>query len=261
MGALVEQRSFPGIQMPPADSMLTVIERAVMAPDFDVNKLAELLALRERYEQLEARKAYVEAMNVFKLNPPQIVKNHLVSFNNTSYRHATLDTVVRAVTESLSAVGISHRWATKQDERSITVTCILTHKQGHSEETALTGPADNSGSKNALQAIGSTVTYLERYTLMAACGLAAGEDDDGRAAISQPQGKETQANGIVRSEERVKNIAARIEDIMKAESEPDLRARYNNAYREAHEAGDREAESLYVKAKDKKKKELADATH
>src|SRR5690606_13579685 len=51
----------------------------------------------------------------------------------------------------------------------------------HSEENSLAGPADNSGSKNAIQAIGSTLTYLQRYTLIQALGLAAADDDDGRS--------------------------------------------------------------------------------
>mgnify|MGYP000541184124 FL=1 len=61
------------------------------------------------------------------------------------------------------------------------VTCILSHRDGHSEESSLSGPADASGSKNAIQAIGSTLTYLQRYTLVQALGLAAGDDDDGKA--------------------------------------------------------------------------------
>ena len=53
---------------------------------------------------------------------------------------------------------------------------------GHSEETTLSGPADSSGSKNAIQAIGSTLTYLQRYSLVQMLGLAASNDDDGAAA-------------------------------------------------------------------------------
>jgi hypothetical protein len=64
----------------------------------------------------------------------------------------------------------------------ISVTCILSHRDGHSEETTLSGPPDASGNKNAIQAIGSTLTYLQRYSLVQALGLAAANDDDGRAA-------------------------------------------------------------------------------
>jgi hypothetical protein len=64
----------------------------------------------------------------------------------------------------------------------VKVTCILSHKDGHREETTLSGPFDHSGNKNAVQAIGSGVAYLQRYTLKAAVGVAAGHDDDGRSS-------------------------------------------------------------------------------
>ncbi len=48
---------------------------------------------------------------------------------------------------------------------------------------------DNSGGKNSIQAIGSAVTYLQRYTLLLLCGLAAHEHDDGASfePISEEQ--------------------------------------------------------------------------
>ena len=65
------------------------------------------------------------------------------------------------------------------------VTCKITHELGHSEETSLSAPADSSGSKNAIQAIGSTITYLQRYTLLALTGLATHEQDDDAQAVSE----------------------------------------------------------------------------
>ena len=41
---------------------------------------------------------------------------------------------------------------------------------------------DASGNKNAIQAVISAVTYLQRATLKAKCGLAAGRDDDAQAS-------------------------------------------------------------------------------
>jgi hypothetical protein len=73
-------------------------------------------------------------------------------------------------------------WRTSQPEGSVTVTCEISHSLGHSESTSLTAPPDNSGSKNTIQAIGSTVSYLERYTILALTGLATFDmDNDGNA--------------------------------------------------------------------------------
>lgn len=59
---------------------------------------------------------------------------------------------------------------------------MISHRDGHSAENSLSAGADHGGEKNAIQAIGSTLTYLQRMTLKAALGLAAAEDDDGKAA-------------------------------------------------------------------------------
>jgi hypothetical protein len=152
----------------------------------DLEKLEKLLALQERFEANEARKAYHRAMADFKANPPKIDKDKTVSFKTsvgtTTYNHATLANVTEKISAELSKHGLSASWTTKQNG-AVIVTCRITHEQGHSEETSLSAPADTSGSKNAIQAIGSTITYLERYTLLALTGLATyDQDDDGQAA-------------------------------------------------------------------------------
>jgi hypothetical protein len=60
----------------------------------------------------------------------------------------------------------------------IRVTCVLQHVLGHGERVTLQAAPDQSGNKNHIQAVGSTVTYLERYTLLASTGLAAKDQDD-----------------------------------------------------------------------------------
>lgn len=146
----------------------------------DVEKLGKLMELQLAWEANEARKAFVAALNAFKANPPSISKNKDVLHNGVfKYRHATLDNVSGIIGAGLAAVGISHRWETEQRECGvIKVTCILTHSQGHSERVPLEATPDTSGSKNDIQAVGSTVTYLQRYTLLAATGMAVKDQDD-----------------------------------------------------------------------------------
>lgn len=150
-----------------------------------IETLRELMQLKKEWEADEARKAFVAAMAAFKANPPEIVKDKHVEFatskGTTAYDHATLGGVCAAIIKGLAAHSISHRWETAQQEARIKVTCVLTHAQGHSESVSLHSEADNSGGKNNIQAIGSAVTYLQRYTLLAATGLAAlDQDDDGK---------------------------------------------------------------------------------
>lgn len=149
-----------------------------------IEQMQGLLALQKDWEANEARKAYVAAMAEFKKNPPEIFKRKEVAFGDTRYSHATIGDVTSLTVAGLAAHGFSHRWDTKQGDGRIVVSCILTHNLGHSESTTLEASPDSSGKKNAIQQVASTVTYLQRYTLLAACGLATKdmEDDDGAGA-------------------------------------------------------------------------------
>ncbi|MNO71030.1 ERF superfamily protein [compost metagenome] len=66
----------------------------------------------------------------------------------------------------------------------MSVTGILMHRAGHREQTTMLLPLDTSGSKNAVQALGSSVSYGKRYVLCALLNITTrGEDDDGNAAV------------------------------------------------------------------------------
>ena len=185
-------------------SIMRLVESAMGRPDFDVAKLQELLALKERWDANEARKAFVVALNAFKADPPELEKTKTVKFGATSFKHATLDKVCEVVGAALAKHQISHRWTVEQSEKIIKVTCVLTHELGHSERVTMQAEADTSGSKNAIQAIGSAVTYLQRYTLFAATGLAAKDQDD--------DGKGANGNGGVITQDQADELAALIKE-------------------------------------------------
>lgn len=151
----------------------------------DIERLEKLMSMQILWEEREAKKAYVAAMAEFKKSPPEIVKTKLVEFSGTSYKHATLGDVAKAVIEALARHGFSHRWDVSQPgDGRIVVKCVITHDAGHSEINTMESGADVSGKKNSIQSIASAVTYLQRYTLLAAVGLATVDesDDDGHSA-------------------------------------------------------------------------------
>jgi len=87
------------------------------------------------------------------------------------------------VSPILAKHGLSYRYRTTSvPNEPVTVTCIVSHRDGHFEENTLCAGRDDSGNKNSIQAIGSTSTYLQRMTLKAALGLAVSNDDDGKHA-------------------------------------------------------------------------------
>lgn len=138
--------------------------------------IREAIALSKELKREQALEAFDAAVADAKAEIGPAIKNRT---GNNSKRYADFAAYAAVVDPIIGKHGLSYRFRTTQDDR-IHVTCVLSHRAGHREETTLAGPADSTGSKNAIQAIGSTLTYLQRYTLVQALGLAASEDDDGQ---------------------------------------------------------------------------------
>lgn len=170
----------------PMEMLQSAVERGA-----DINVIEKLMNLQERWEAHQARRAFDEAISAAKAEIPVITKNRAVDFTSqkgrTHYRHEDLGEIVNVVTPILGRYGLSFRFRTITEAKSVSVTCIISHRDGHFEENTLSASHDESGNKNSIQAIGSTITYLQRYTLKAALGLAASNDDDGKAAGTQAQ--------------------------------------------------------------------------
>ena len=131
---------------------------------------------------MEAKSAYLKALADFKKNPPKVVKDRLNKQYGSNY--ASLGNLVNTVNEALGYHSLSASWDIEQNDQ-IKVTCILTHSLGHSEKVSLVAPPDKSGSKNPIQEIKSTITYLKVATFEAVTGVASVDgnvDDDGNSA-------------------------------------------------------------------------------
>jgi hypothetical protein len=230
-----------GIERVPITPM-TLLQVA-MNQNADLDRLEKLMELQFRWEAAEAKKKYDAAVAAFKANPPEILKNRHVDYttkqgNRVQYDHATLDQVCSAVTESLSKHGITHRWTVAQSEGLIRVTCILTCA-GHSEQTTLSSGPDDSGGKNAIQAIASAMKYLQRYTLLAATGLEAGNgDNDGQGGPP------------------METLKMHLDRIAGAVNLTVLEKAYKDAFMEAKNVNNSPAMVAIVKAKDKRKEQL-----
>lgn len=177
----------PGMQVQaqptPSDLLRIAVEQGA-----DLDRLERLMALQERWEAGQAKRAYDQAFAAFKAEAVKIVKNRTVTDGPLkSKRYAELHAVVNAVTPALSRNGLSSSWKLTKDEPNwIEVTCYLKHVAGHCETMTMGGPPDAGGAKNAIQARASTVSYLERYTLKGILGLSEeGDDNDGAAEIAE----------------------------------------------------------------------------
>jgi hypothetical protein len=187
------------------DPYLAMIERAARDPQVDLAKLQGLMAMKKEVEADRASIAFAEAFNELQPALPTIDrKGRIVVFSKADREkaggvpadaepiqktpYATLDDIIEALREPLHKHGFSLRFEhdTTTDGRLIT-TAVLRHRQGHAER-ATTPPLqhDSSGSKNNVQAVGSSLTYGRRYALMAVLPIVShapqDADDDGKAA-------------------------------------------------------------------------------
>jgi hypothetical protein len=152
----------------------------------DMAQLEKLMDLQERWEKTQARKAFDAAIADAKAKIKPIIKKREVDFTSqkgrTHYKYEDLALIAEEVDPILSEFGLSYRYKAKQEGAKLSITCVVSHRDGYSEETTLSAGNDESGNKNGLQGIASAATYLQRYTLKLALGLAAAKDDDGNGA-------------------------------------------------------------------------------
>lgn len=171
---------------------MALLQMAI-AQGANLDRLEKFMELHLRWEKRAELKAYFKAVAAFKLESFVISKDGEVGYRANDgkfvgYKHATLGNVIGMLTPAMSKHGLSLSWDPQQiwDEKLktyvIKITCKMSHEQGHTQEVSLFGKGDNTGNKNQLQQLGSTMTYLERYTALAITGTATQEmDDDGRA--------------------------------------------------------------------------------
>lgn len=197
------ERALAPIQLS-ADATPMQMVAAAVSRGATIDELKQLMDLRDRYEASEARKAFNEAFADFKAEAVKIIKRTEVKDGPLKGKfHANLFDVVDGTTPFLSKHGLAISWRLSKDEPTwMEVTCTLRHALGHSESVSMGGAPDTGPGRNAIQARGSTKSYLERYTATAILGLAAQDaDTDGAAPYERV------------SEDQAANIQALIEEV------------------------------------------------
>lgn len=171
--------------------------------NIDIEKLEKLLLMKERWDASQNRKLFFEALSKFQSEIQIISKDKKADFPSSKggrvqYSYSSLANIIKQIQQPLYVSGLSYRWEVADDGPKITVTCIITHVGGHFEKTTMNAANDNSGSKNDIQAHGSAISYLQRYTLVGALGLGTAQDDpDGeKKRPAAPVQEAGQANDI-----------------------------------------------------------------
>jgi len=195
------------IEITPREEMaLHPLVLAAMQGRVDTDSLRAVIDMQTEHEAREAKRSFTRAIVELKRDlPPVINRDKVVDFTSekgrTHYTHTSLAGAMRAVEDHLIDHGFSVSWVPSSNGREVAVTCKLTHRDGYHEEATLTSPPDTSGRKGPSQAIASTITLLQRYTLLALLGIAT---DD----MSEPHGPRQASNPDVIDQQRNLRVAA-----------------------------------------------------
>jgi len=163
-------------------SELSPLVQAVISGAMSPDTMAQMLAIQKDHEANEARKAFYAAQAGFKTE--EIIINLDKENDQFGSKYMSKGSLVNTVNPILAKHGLVASWSFPEQGDRITVQCTLSHSMGHSESVSLSGPPDDSGKKNRLQQIKSTVTYLEITTYEAVTGVSASNagNDDGNGA-------------------------------------------------------------------------------
>lgn len=180
------------------------LQEAITNPNTDVGKLERLEAMYERMTARSARAAFDDALAAMQPQLPVVDRKGKITIREKgtekviqSTPYALFEDINEAIKPKLAEFGfaISFRTGLAADGK-ITVTGILSG-HGHREETTIVLPHDSTGSKNAVQAVGSSTSYGKRYVLSALLNITTrGEDDDGKKGGDEGPVSEEQANQL-----------------------------------------------------------------
>ena len=178
----------------PTTTPVDMFERLARDPSVDVEKLERLIAMQERIMRHNAEGAVNAAFSKMQPELPTVIEGAKTDKGT----YAPREDIIDAVRPILGAHGFTLSFRTEwPDKASIRVVGILTHNDGHSRTSEFQSGADTSGSKNAIQALGSAVEYGRRYTTTDLLNIVTRKangkptDDDGRkSGAVEPAGFE-----------------------------------------------------------------------
>lgn len=157
-------------------SMLSTINRLALDPRCDMDKLERLIALQERMEAKLALEAFNASFAQMQCEMPSVEKR--TENTHTKKMYADLDDINYAVRPVMAKYGFGVSFKILTQDKIITVTGILMHKNGHREETSMDLPRDDGAGRSNVQAVGSTTTYGKRYVMCALLNITSGDDND-----------------------------------------------------------------------------------
>lgn len=135
----------------------------------------------------EAEMAFYGDMSDLQDAMPTIKKEGKITVGGQlRSRYARFEDILGQTKGLLKQYGFSVSFKSNFVDGELEITGTLSHRQGHHESTTMRLPFDSSGSKNNVQAIGSSVSYGKRYVYCMLLNInITEEDDDGQGADAE----------------------------------------------------------------------------
>ncbi|WP_173048486.1 ERF family protein [Bosea sp. ANAM02] len=112
--------------------------------------MSQLIGLHERSRAEHARRAFEATLTTAKAELPVIAKSQIASIGAKHYRHEGLAEIARTTGPILARHGLAYRFRLNSDGEGVTITCVISHRDGQSEHNSLSAGADHGGEKNAI---------------------------------------------------------------------------------------------------------------
>lgn len=167
-------------------SVLHMIERAARDPSVDITKLEKLLDWRKTTLAEEAEREFNSAMATIQGKMRAVAADANNPQTKSKYAsYFALDKAIRQIYSS-EGIGLSFNTEDSPKEDHVRVVCFVT-RGSHTRKYHIDMPADGKGAKGGdvmtkTHAVGSAMTYGQRYLLKMIFNIAIGDDDDGNAA-------------------------------------------------------------------------------
>jgi len=238
-----------------------LIDAFIHIPGATVDGMQLLIDMRDRDIAAAKEIAFFKAFTGMQAEIPAIAKTGDIKDNSGKVRsrYALFEDINEAVKPVLAKHGFGLFFKEEITPNEIRVTLVIFHEAGHKLEWGAVLPADNSGAKSPIQAIGSSVSYMKRYLMIGALNVTTcGEDDDGVASNVGKKPTPPKDEPAAETAQFAQEWADGLTAMQAAKTEEEVKRIGTQMFNKAKEAKNRVRMNEVAAEVDKCKKALAD---
>jgi hypothetical protein len=199
------------------NSLLNFVAQAVRDPAIDVAKLEALLRMQREIVADDARVQFNRSFAALSAEIRQVERRGVADMGTKgAYKFAKREDLDAMLRPLMMAHGFAVSFRPMPGPNgNLTIEGELLHVAGHSKTAELSLPPDIGPGRNSLQAMGSAISYAERYlTEMLLNVVRRDEDDDGAFAVDLPITDEQLKHISRQIHETKSNVAAFLKHVV-----------------------------------------------